>query len=508
MNGLLFLTAAEGAVERVVNALPEGLLIVLFVWGLLRLLRRQNAGTRFAVWFLALLAVAALPLLAGVGEGGRLLAPGMSWGHLHPAITIPGSWARFAVIGWAIGASVGLARLGMGLWRLRQMRRSCTTMVASDLDPMLQKTLDALGAAGSGVGKPIAIATSEEMRVPGAIGFGKRTIVLPAWALRELAAEDLNVILLHEVAHLRRGDDWTNLIQKVVRAIFFFHPAVWWIENRLSVEREMACDDAVLAQTSNPQGYASCLVSLLEKSLAHRLSQRQLSMAQAAVRRAREASLRLARILDANRPRATGVWKPALGAVGVFSMVCLMALPHAPQFIGFDSGVGANGERANAAARAESSLPSPVSLSGAVIPASFHVDAGMAAERTTPGNAMKVRASRTGSTPARSTDRRLTDQRLMVTATVGGANVIAGRRVDQGQARADRWNADPMRAQLVEFGMGADQELMPQFQTLVFIEATPYRTGDSMVWSVQVWHLTLVNAPHERFVRVPVASSI
>ena len=106
----------------------------------------------------------------------------------------------------------------------------------------------------------------------------------------------------------------------------------------LSVEREMACDDAVLAETANPHGYATCLVSLLEKSMAHRA---QWSMAQAAVDRAREASLRLAQILDKNRPAATRVWKPALGMVGVFSMVCLMALPHAPQFVAFDYGATA-----------------------------------------------------------------------------------------------------------------------------------------------------------------------
>ena len=270
------------------------------------------------------------------------MGPGMSWGHLRPAITIPGTWALFVFVAWALGACVAMARLAVGLWRLRQLRRSCTPVVAADLDPAVRKTVDAIEAAftrqGSTV-KAVTIATSECVRVPAAIGFWKRTIVLPAWALRELPAEDLNVILLHEFAHLRRGDDWTNLIQKIVRALFFFHPAVWWIESRLSVEREMACDDAVLAETANPHGYATCLVSLLEKSLAHRLRpprDKRWSMAQAAVRRAHEASLRLAQILDTNRPMATRVWKPALGMVGVFSVVCLLALPLAPQFVAFD----------------------------------------------------------------------------------------------------------------------------------------------------------------------------
>src|SRR5208282_1708130 len=329
-------SVAQISIERILNALPEGVLVAVFAWVLLRVLRKQNSGTRFAVWFLALLTVAALPVWGGFGDGRALMGPGMSWGRLHPAITIPGTWALFVFVAWALGASVAMARLAVGLWHLRRLRQSCTPVVAAELDPVVRKTVEGIGLVAS---TPVSISTSECVRVPAAIGFWKRTIVLPAWALRELPAEDLNVILLHEFAHLRRGDDWTNLIQKVVHAVFFFHPAVWWIERRLSVEREMACDDAVLAETANPRGYATCLVSLLEKSLAHRLSHRpedkhledkhledkhledkhledkhledkhlkdkRWSMAQAAVHRAREAALRLARILDTNRPAAT-----------------------------------------------------------------------------------------------------------------------------------------------------------------------------------------------------------
>jgi len=322
MNWLPLQNVAQTAVERIFNALPEGFLIALFAWALLRVLRRQNSGTRFAVWFLALLTVAALPVLGGfgAGQGRALTAAGMSSaissGKLGPTITIPGRWALVAFLAWVLGACVAMVRLATGLWRLRQLRRSCTTIVAADLDPAVRKTIDGMDAS-------VTVATSERVRVPAAIGFWKRTIVLPTWALRELPPSDLNVILLHEFAHLRRWDDWTNLIQKIVRALFFFHPAVWWIENRLSVEREMACDDAVLAETANPHGYATCLVSLLEKSLAHRLMDKRLahkqwSMAQAAVHRAREASLRLAQILDINRPVVTRVWKPALGMAELF----------------------------------------------------------------------------------------------------------------------------------------------------------------------------------------------
>ena len=491
MNWLSVQTVAQISVERILHALPEGFLIALFAWALLRVLRRQNSGTRFAVWFLALLTVAALPVLGGIGEGRAPMVAGIlsgmasanSWGSLRPAITIPGRWALFVFLAWALGASVAMMRLAAGLWRLRRLRRSCTPIVAADLDPAVRKTVEAIGASGSvgsgsiskAISNSITIATSECARVPAAIGFWKRTIVLPAWTLRELPAQDLNVILLHEFAHLRRWDDWTNLIQKIVRALFFFHPAVWWIEKRISVEREMACDDAVLAETANPHGYATCLVSLLEKSLAHRLAQRltdkRWSMAQAAVHRTREASLRLAQILDKNRPAATRVWKPALGMVGVFSVACLMALPLAPQFVAFDrSSLTSHGDPVDSAAVSPSSFPSLPSTSGE------------------PG----VPARLDGRDARRSTKR---------PHAVGGQHFVPESVVSA------RSNAAPPRERVVEAGTSADQETVPEFRTLIFIEATQYGNSDSAVWRVQVWRVMLVKTGRDTLAGVAVAHS-
>jgi len=483
MSWLPVQTLAQISIERILNALPEGFLVALFAWALLRVLRRQNSGTRFAVWFLALLTVAALPVLGGFGEGRMLMAAGMSsgssWGSMRPAITIPARWALFVFLAWAVGAGAAMVRLAAGLWRLRQLRRSCTAIVAADLDPAVRKIADAIGASGSVASRSVAsksitIATSECVRVPAAIGFWKRTIVLPAWALRELPPNDLNVILLHEFAHLRRWDDWTNLIQKIVRALFFFHPAVWWIENRLSVEREMACDDAVLAETANPHGYATCLVSLLEKNLAHRLSHRRWSMAQAAVHRAREASLRLARILDKNRPVATRVWKPALGMVAAFSMVCLAVLPHAPQFVAFDRTA-----RVGTGALAR---PSRAQFGSSLRP-----------------QQQQLRISDSERLPVGTTARETTAKAVRPRA-------VSGHQPAPARVVAAELNAAPPRERVVEASASADQEIVPQFRTLVFIEATQYRTSDSSVWSVQVWRVTVVSPVRDRLARVPVAN--
>lgn len=504
MNWLAMQTVAEISVERILNALPEGLLIAFFAWVLLRVLRKQNSGTRFAVWFLALMTVAALPMfgsLFGSFGGARLIpgiSSGMAWGNLRPAITISSHWALFVFVVWVLGASVAMMRLLTGLWHLRKLRRSCTPIVVENLDPLVRKTVDTICASKSAsisTAKSITVATSEQVRVPAAIGLWNRTIVVPAWALRELPPNDLNVILLHEFAHLRRGDDWTNLIQKIVRALFFFHPAVWWIENRLSVEREMACDDAVLAETANPRGYASCLVSLLEKSLA----QRGWSMAQAAVHRAHEASLRLAQILDTNRPVATRVWKPALGMVGVFSMVCLMALPHTPEFVAFDRGTLSNPETHSAhvysAALGRSSFGSSFSQSSvgpssiktaAVIPASFRVSEAVKNE-SLPGLP--------SGTSAKAVSVRVP------------AHAVAARQMAPARTLVARPDATPPREQFV-VSASANQKIVPEFQTLVFIETTQYVTDDSPVWSVQVWRVILLTTELDRLAKVPVANSI
>jgi beta-lactamase regulating signal transducer with metallopeptidase domain len=498
MNGLQ--AAAQVAVERLVNAVPEGFLIALFAWLLLRILRKQNSGTRFAVWFLSLLTVAALPLLA-IREGHFITGFGLSSGSLRPAISIPSHWAVVVFIAWAIGALVGLMRLGAGLWQLRQLRQSCVPVDAATLDPAVRNTIEAIAAHDPLPSRTIKVATSEFVQVPAAIGFWKRTIVLPAWALRELPPADLNVILLHEFAHLRRGDDWTNLAQKFVRAIFFFHPAVWWIEKQLSVEREMACDDAVLAETANPHGYATCLVSLLEKSLAHRLTHKysndkRWSMAHAAVHRAHEAALRLAKILDKNRPVATRVWKPAIGMISGFAILCLTALPLTPQFIAFDRGAVSNSDSAYSIASGRSSTPS--SWRGpAVIPATF-----------------KIRDAKIGET--KTSETRLSEA-LSARSSLGAkskssyAHAVPARRPvpnDNYISENDGFQADLHPAQLMATSTNADSRLAPQFQTLVFVEATRFGNSNTQVWSVQVWRVTLVSAVFEKVPAVPVANSI
>ena len=316
-----FHETARTLAEGMLNGIAEGVVIALFAWVVLRLSGRRSSSTRFAVWFFALMAIAALPLLHGFALSAT------SGGARVPAsaFTLPGSWVNLIFLGWASIAGLGVLRVAFGLWRVQKLRAGSTALEPSTLDPRLQRTLQEFAS------RSVTLAVSEQLQIPAAIGFFRPRVVFPAWSMRELSPDELNAVLIHELAHLRRWDDWTNLTQKVLRSLFFFHPAVWWVESQISLEREMACDDIVLSRRVSPRSYAECLVSVAEKSFLRR----SLALAQAAVSRMRHTSRRVTQILDSNRSRGTRVWKPALGLVAIFSTLCLVVVARAPEVIAF-----------------------------------------------------------------------------------------------------------------------------------------------------------------------------
>jgi bla regulator protein blaR1 len=314
-----FQTLAQASAGRVLNTMLEGVALAGLSWLVLRLVGGRSAVTRFAVWFSTLMVVVSLPLFVRASSSG-------SWGK--PELELSSAWAKDLFTVWAGIAIVLLVRLAGSLWHVRRLRHECGEI---DEHPELVEVLREYP-----IGREVKLLVSDEVRVPTALGFFRPAVVLPAWVLHELSLEELKVILLHELAHLRRWDDWTNLAQKCLKAVFFFHPAVWWIEGRLALEREMACDDMVLEQTSNPAGYAASLVSIAEKALAEKTRlRRALALAQGALGRVRQNSLRIAQILDPGRSRANAGWRTAVAAVAGIVAVALVAAPYVPEVISF-----------------------------------------------------------------------------------------------------------------------------------------------------------------------------
>lgn len=321
-----FQTVAQVAAGRGLNTLLEGFALAGLSWAALRCFGARSSMTRFAVWFSTLLVIAGLPLLS------RTTSPLLPSGSRIPELTLSGNWAAGLFAAWAVITSLLLVRLGLSLRHVIELRQNCRQIEAGS-HPALMETVQEFANARS---RRIQLLVSDDVRIPTALGFFRPAVVLPAWTLRDFSPDELNVILLHELAHLRRWDDWTNLAQKFVKALFFFHPAVWWIDSRLALEREIACDDMVLERTANARTYAASLVSIAEKVVAEKMRMgRALALAQSALGRVREVSQRVAQILDTKRTRTGRGWRPALAIIGTLAVITVGAMPYAPELISF-----------------------------------------------------------------------------------------------------------------------------------------------------------------------------
>src|SRR5215468_12164843 len=160
MNALDMHFVAQLSVERLANCLAAGTLIALFAWLLLRMIGRRNSGTRFAVWFCALLAIAVAPFV----EFGSASAV---TGHASSAaVTIPGAWSLYLFGAWAAIGAFGLARVAVGLWHLRSIRKNSALVDLASLDPVVAQTLSEFRAVRS-----VELCSTEDLRVPTAVGF-------------------------------------------------------------------------------------------------------------------------------------------------------------------------------------------------------------------------------------------------------------------------------------------------------------------------------------------------
>jgi hypothetical protein len=190
-------------------------------------------------------------------------------------------------------------------------------------------------------GRRVELCTSDDVDRPSVIGFFVPRILVPTWLFAKLTTVELNHVVLHELEHLRRRDDWVNLLQKIGLVLLPLNPALFWIDRRLSIERELACDDGVLEQTKMPRAYAASLTSIAERRLELRLRPRMgaLALAVTGLRlRRSELGQRIESILGRRSP-VNRVFAGGLAAVLLVGLVGSAAgLAHAPQLVSFESG--------------------------------------------------------------------------------------------------------------------------------------------------------------------------
>jgi uncharacterized protein (TIGR03435 family) len=167
---------------------------------------------------------------------------------------LPGVFLSWVVAFWLIGATAFSLRL-LGGWILAERLRS--TMVRP-VSAEWRRTLDRLRTRIS-VSRPVRLLVSGLVQAPASIGWLRPIVLVPAGALGGLPAAQLEALLLHELAHIRRHDYLVHILQRVVEAVFFYHPGVWWISSHMRIERELCCDDIAVSITGDALIYARAL---------------------------------------------------------------------------------------------------------------------------------------------------------------------------------------------------------------------------------------------------------
>ena len=117
-------------------------------------------------------------------------------------------------------------------------------------------------AARLRIGRAVRVVQSAAVQVPLVVGWLRPIVMLPASALTGLSPAQLESIIAHELAHVRRHDYLVNALQSVAEVLLYYHPACWWISRRIRVEREHCCDDIAVALCGDGVTYASALADL------------------------------------------------------------------------------------------------------------------------------------------------------------------------------------------------------------------------------------------------------
>ncbi|HEX3468535.1 MAG TPA: pentapeptide repeat-containing protein [Candidatus Elarobacter sp.] len=203
---------------------------------------------------------------------------------------------------WSLGALAGIIGLFAGVLRIRGLKRR-----SSPLDATLADELPWLTATGPG--REIYLRLSYEIETPVAIGFGRPVILIPTELTGDGGLAALEPLVLHEHAHLRRYDDWTNLIQRTIERVFWFNPIVWLVGRRIALEREIASDDAVVERTGEAHAYATSLWKLAREM---RMPEHAV-VAPGALLTRKQIAVRIEELLDANRNRRRPSPAAALG---------------------------------------------------------------------------------------------------------------------------------------------------------------------------------------------------
>ncbi len=329
----IFPAFAQAAAPAAVAALWQGAAVAVALVLCLRFAPRVSAAQRFALWAAGFAVVAGLPFLPlFVHSGGAGAAAAIPEAAAKPLVHLNIRWAFIIAAAWLAASTFRAGELAFHTLRLRRLWKAATPVGAgAEINSRVREMLVAAPSS-----RRIEICTTRDLDCPSVIGFFAPRILIPEWLFSRLTPDELEQVVLHETQHLRRRDDWTNLLQKLSLVLFPLNPALAWMERRLCREREMACDEGVVRRTQAPRAYAACLTTLAERGLQQReLLRRAHALSLGAFTKRPELVHRVHSILRRKRalnPLAAGA---LVGVVGFGLVAGAVELSRSPQLVAF-----------------------------------------------------------------------------------------------------------------------------------------------------------------------------
>lgn len=160
---------------------------------------------------------------------------------------------------WLAGLLIFAIRFLGGIFYIHRLKTRGIRPVGLELESQIRQMSDKINFE-----RPINIFESVLVHVPITIGYLKPVILMPLGIIGGLPQSQIEAIIAHEIAHIKRYDFIINIFQTLAETIFFFHPAIWWISSFIRAERENCCDDIAIELCGNPVEYSKALVNIQE----------------------------------------------------------------------------------------------------------------------------------------------------------------------------------------------------------------------------------------------------
>ncbi|MEZ5082859.1 MAG: M56 family metallopeptidase [Bacteroidales bacterium] len=221
---------------------------------------------------------------------------------------------KLVVIFWLVGFLIFSIRFMGSYLYISRIRSKYTSKVYGTFKDLLETIKSNLG-----INHSVQLLESATTKIPIVIGYLKPAIILPIGLTTSIPFNQLEAILVHEMAHIRRNDFLINLIRSIFESVLFYHPVFWWISHVIDTEREHCCDDITIAYCEKPDSLQQALVNLYE------FNQQPIPIAAALYSNKYQLLNRIKRMKTKNLPEGS-LWKTNHGKRGnLFSILILMA---------------------------------------------------------------------------------------------------------------------------------------------------------------------------------------